>query len=87
MSSPVKMSRLVASTSIADSNEIFAALTLRLSTCNIKFILKPHKFDLCHLLLYLSCPLISLKKHFVWADEYCSNEKVSIIIKSINYTV
>ena len=46
------MSWLVASTSIADSNEIFAALTLRLSTCNIKFILKPHKFDLCHLLLY-----------------------------------
>lgn len=61
MSSPVKTSWLVASTSIADSNEIFAALTPRLSTCNIKFILKPHKFDLCHLLLYLSCPLLLLK--------------------------
>ena len=55
------MSWLVASTSIADSNEIFAALTLRLTTCNIKFILKPHKFDLCHLLLHLSCPLLLLK--------------------------
>ena len=61
MSSLVKTSRLVASTSIADSNEIFAALTLRLSTCNIKFILKLHKFDLCHLLLYLSCLLLLLK--------------------------
>lgn len=61
MSSLVKMSWLVASTSIADSNEIFAALTLRLSTYNIKFILKLHKFDLCHLLLYLSCLLLLLK--------------------------
>ena len=60
MSSPVKMSWLVAST-FADSNEIFAALTLRLSTCNIKFTLKLHKFDLCHLLLYLSCLLLLLK--------------------------
>ena len=54
------MSWLEAST-FADSNEIFAALTLRLSTCNIKFILKLHKFDLCHLLLYLSCLLLLLK--------------------------
>lgn len=60
MSSPVKMSWLVVST-FADSNEIFAALTLRLSTCNIKFTLKLHKFDLCHLLLYLSCLLLLLK--------------------------
>ena len=54
------MSWLVAST-FADSNEIFAALTLKLSTCNIKFILKLHKFDLYHLLLYLSCLLLLLK--------------------------
>ena len=54
------MSWLEAST-FADSNEIFAALTLRLSTCNIKFILKLHKFDLCHLLLHLSCLLLLLK--------------------------
>ena len=82
------MSWLVAST-FADSNEIFAALTLRLSTRNIKFILKLHIFDLCHLLSYINfiLPTTLIEKHFVRADESCINKKVSIIIKSINYTV